>query len=72
MGRKVLGKVVATVNGVNALNITSSDDSITMQQDGVVLDMKLDKTKVINMTQGHVPVNPESTEGLNMWVELNE
>lgn len=71
MGRKVLGKVMATINGVNSLTITSSNETIKMEQNDGVLDMSIDTDTLVDLTQGHIPVNPESTEGINMWLELD-
>lgn len=71
MGRKVLGKVMATINGVNSLTITSSNETIKMEQNDGVLDMSIDPDTLVDLTQGHIPVNPESTEGINMWLELD-
>ena len=71
MGRKVLGKVMATINGVNSLTITSSNETIKMEQNDGVLDMSIDTDTLVDLTQGHIPVNPESTEGINTWLELD-
>lgn len=65
--RKVLGRVVATINGHNSINI-SAGEGLKMTEDGDDFTISLDPDVIEDLTSGKIPVNPEDTSNMNIWI----